>query len=69
MNNVTIIGNVTRDPETHTTNNGKTVCNFTVAVNRRQKDENGNSVADFFRVAAWERSEKSASGSWRKDGR
>ena len=53
MNSLTIIGNVTRDPETHNTNNGKSVCNFTVAVNRRQKDENGNSIADFFRVAAW----------------
>lgn len=61
MNRLTIIGNLTKDPETNTTNNGKTVCNFTVAVNRRQKrDQNGNQnsdhpEADFFRVAAWGR--------------
>lgn len=29
------------------------VCNFTVAVNRRQKSQNGQLEADFFRVAAW----------------
>lgn len=53
MNRLTIIGNLTRDPESKTTQNGKTVCNFTLAVNRRDKDENGNYKADFFRIAAW----------------
>lgn len=55
MNRLTIIGNLTRDPETNTTNNGKTVCNFTVAVNRKQKkDQNSDHPeADYFRVAAW----------------
>lgn len=53
MNSLTIIGNLVRDPETRTTSDSKTVCNFTVAVNRRQKDKDGNSVADFFRVSAW----------------
>ena len=48
MNKLTIIGNLTRDPETRTTQAGKTVCTFTVAVNRRTKDE-----TDYFRVAAW----------------
>lgn len=53
INHLIIIGNLTRNPESRTTNNGKSVCNFDVAVNRRQKDENGNNVADFFRVSAW----------------
>jgi len=52
MNKLIIIGNLTREPETNTTNNGKTVCNFTVAVNRKNKIE-GQPEADFFRVAAW----------------
>lgn len=53
MNNLTISGNLTRDPESRQVND-KTVCNFTVAVNRRgQKDANGNNIADFFRVSAW----------------
>lgn len=53
MNQLTIIGNLTADPQVRTTSNDKNVCNFTVAVNRRQKNENGENVADFFRVAAW----------------
>lgn len=53
MNRVTIIGNLTRDPESRTTPAGKEVCNFTVAVNRRQKDASGNNVTDFFKIAAW----------------
>lgn len=54
MNRLTIIGNLVKDPETHDTNNGKSVCNFTVAVNRRQRNQNSDRPeADFFRVAAW----------------
>ena len=53
MNHLTIIGNLTRDPVTRTTPSGATVCSFTVAVNRRQKDQNGQSIADYFAVSAW----------------
>ena len=53
MNRLTIIGNLTKDPEVRTTTSGKTVCGFTVAVNRRQKKEDGKSEADFFNVSAW----------------
>lgn len=49
MNKLTIIGNLTRDPETRTTQDGKTVCTFSVAVNRRSKKDE----ADYFRVSAW----------------
>ena len=49
MNRITIIGNLTADPEMRTTPNGKTVTNFTVAVSRKgDKDK-----TDFFRCAAW----------------
>lgn len=51
MNNLTIIGNLTRDPETRATSTGKDVCSFTVAVNRRGKD----AEADYFRVSAWDK--------------
>lgn len=50
MNNLTIIGNLTRDPEFRTTQTGFNVCSFTVAVNRRRSKAN---EADFFRVTAW----------------
>lgn len=49
MNSILIKGRLTADPELKHTSNDKTVCNFSVAVNRRfQKDQ-----TDFFRVAAW----------------
>lgn len=53
MNRLTIIGNLTRDPESRTTNDGTFVCNFTVAVNRRKTNNNQQPEADFFKVAAW----------------
>ena len=55
MNRLTIIGNLTRDPEQRTTPSGSTVCTFTVAVNRRNRRDaqNGQPEADFFRVSAW----------------
>lgn len=52
MNDLTIIGNLTRDPELRTTQTGINVCSFTVAVNRRRKTA-GQPDADYFRVTAW----------------
>lgn len=52
MNKLIIIGNLTRDPELKTTPNGKSVCEFTVAVNRR-RNSNGQQDVDYFRVTAW----------------
>lgn len=52
MNKVFLIGNLTRDPELRTTQSGTQVCSFTVAVNRRKADSNGQE-ADYFRVTAW----------------
>lgn len=52
INKLYVIGNLTADPTSHATQDGKTVCNFSLAVNRRQRRE-GQQEADFFRVAAW----------------
>ena len=52
MNRLTIIGNLTNDVELRTTQDGISVCSFSVAVNRRNKKE-GQPDADFFRVTAW----------------
>ena len=49
MNKLFIIGNLTKDPELRTTQTGINVCSFTVAVNRRTKDQE----TDYFRVTAW----------------
>jgi len=53
MNKLCIIGNLCADPVSRNTPDGKPVCNFNVAVNRRKRDANGNNVADFFRISAW----------------
>jgi len=52
MNKLTIIGRLTKDPELRSTTTGLSVCSFTVAVDRRRKNEN-EPDADFFKVSAW----------------
>ena len=49
LNKVILGGRLTADPELKTTSNGVSVTTFTVAVNRRGKDEQ----SDFFNVTAW----------------
>ena len=54
MNKITLIGNLTRDPETSTTPSGVTLCRFGIAVNRRfQTTESGDKVTDFFNIVTW----------------
>lgn len=53
MNKAFIIGNLTKDPEMRTTQNGIAICSFNVAVNRRNGGNGENTEADFFRVTAW----------------
>lgn len=53
VNKVFLIGNLTRDPEMRSTQSGVAVCNFTIAVNRRFKKENGEQETDFLNVIAW----------------
>ena len=50
MNEVFLIGNLTRDPELTTTPAGVDVCRFAIAVNRGHGD---NQTADFYNVTAW----------------
>ena len=49
MNQLVIIGNLTRAPELRQTQDGTPVCNFTVAVNRRVR-AGANPEADYFRA-------------------
>ena len=53
FNKVIIGGRLTADPELKTTPAGKSVCSFTVAVNRRA-NKDGEVVADFFNCTAWD---------------
>ena len=52
MNKVIFIGNLTRDPESGTTQSGVAYCRFTIAVNRRFSRDN-EQTADFFNITCW----------------
>ena len=53
MNHVIIIGRLTADPVVKQTANNIAVCSFTVAVDRKFKDQNGNKQTDFISCVAW----------------
>ena len=52
MNNVQLVGRLTRDPEVRYLDNGSTVTRFTLAVDRRIKKEGGEN-ADFISCVAF----------------
>lgn len=53
MNKILVIGNVTNEPDKRATQNGTSVCSFTVAVNRRFPGADGQKQTDFYRVNTW----------------
>jgi single-strand DNA-binding protein len=55
FNQVTLMGNLTRDPELRTTPNGASVCSFSLALNRSYKNAEGNwtEVTDYVDIVAW----------------
>lgn len=50
LNQVNLQGRLTKDPEQKTTTNGKAVCSFSIAVDKRGKDAGTN----FIDCVAWE---------------
>ena len=48
MNQVNLIGRITKDLELRTTSTGKSVCEFTIAINRT-----GSDGADFINCTVW----------------
>ena len=57
MNTITVVGNLTRDPELRYTPTGQAVVKFGIAVNRFYVNRNGEKIeqTDFFNVNAWRR--------------
>ena len=53
MNKVMLIGNLAKDPELITTNNGVALCKFTLAVQRRFTGNDGEREADFLPIIVW----------------
>lgn len=57
LNKVTLIGNLTREPELRYTPQGTAVATFSVATNRQWKTESGDQKedAEFHRIVAWDK--------------
>ena len=51
INQVILLGRLTRDPEQRTTASGKNVVSFSIAVDRPTQDDQ----ADFFNITAWDK--------------
>ncbi len=53
LNSVIMMGRLTDNPELRQTPSGRSVCSFTIAVDRAFKSQNGERQTDFFDVVAW----------------
>lgn len=53
MNKVILTGNLTRDVELATTQSGISVARFTIAVQRRFANADGEREADFINIVVW----------------
>ena len=54
LNQVTLIGRLTADPELRYTKNGTAVARFTLAVERNHKSADGEKETDFIDIRAWQ---------------
>lgn len=55
MNAVNLLGRLTKDIELRKTQSGKSFARFTLAVNRRTKNEQGKQEADFISCVVWDK--------------
>ena len=69
-NTVTVVGNITRDPELRFTTGGRAVASFGIAVNRRyQVNNEWQEQTSFFDVVAWAQLGENAAASLTKGAR
>lgn len=66
MNKCILVGRLTRDPELKNTQSGVPLANFTVAVDRRYKNQQGEREADFISCVAWRSTAEFVSKYFRK---
>lgn len=67
INNVVLVGRMTKDAELRYTPSNVAVATFTLAVNRNRKNENGEREADFINVVIW-RQQAENLANWAKKG-
>lgn len=66
MNNVSLVGRLTKDPELRYTQAGKAVLNFMLAVNRTFTNQQGERQADFISCQAWDKKAENIANYQRK---
>lgn len=67
INNVALVGRLTRDPELRYTPSNIAITTFTLAVNRNFKNQDGNREADFINCMIW-RQQAENFANWCKKG-
>ena len=67
LNNVVLVGRLTKDAELRYTQSNVAVATFTLAVNRTFKSENGEREADFINCVIWRQSAENLAN-WAKKG-
>lgn len=67
INNVVLVGRMTKDAELRYTPQSQAVATFTLAVNRNFKNQNGEREADFINIVIW-RQQAENLANWAKKG-
>ncbi|HFR3772699.1 TPA: single-stranded DNA-binding protein [Streptococcus suis] len=67
INNVVLVGRMTKDAELRYTPSNVAVATFTLAVNRNRKNENGEREADFINCVIWRQASENLAN-WAKKG-
>lgn len=66
LNEITIMGRLTRDPEMRTTQSGTTVTSFTVACDRDYQKGGSEEKTDYIDCVAWKHTGEFVSKYWKK---
>lgn len=66
INNVVLVGRLTKDPDLRYTSSGSAVATFTLAVNRSFTNQSGNREADFINCVIWRKPAETLANSARK---
>ena len=71
LNQLNLVGNLTRDPEIKYTNEGTAICEMGMAVSRRWMDKEGkeSEAVDFFNVTCWSGMAENCAASLKKGDR
>ena|SRR5699024_3379142 len=66
INNVVLVGRLTKDPDLRYTSNGTAVATFTLAINRNFTNQSGERDADFINCVLWRKAAENMANMARK---